>query len=74
MLNNVTIVIPDHYVKLYDLPTNIASLKHFNELLNTQKDFDLKLAPKLRDDYLDRSKHFQRMRVKSASYMFYLRM
>jgi len=35
-------------------------------LLNTQKDSDLKLTPKLKDDYLDRSKHFQRMRVKSA--------
>lgn len=69
MLNNETIMIPDHYVKSNDLPTNIASSRHFYELLNNQKNSDLKLAPKLSDDYLDRSKHFQKMRLKSASHV-----
>jgi len=71
MLNNVTIVIIDYYVKLYTLPTNIASSKHFNELLNTQKDTDLKLVSKLKHDYLVRYKYFQRMRVKGASHVLF---
>ena len=70
MLNNVTVTIPDKYVELYNLQSKVASSKHFEELLTAQKDLlDLKLTPKLKTDYLNIKKHFQKMRVKSASHI-----
>lgn len=69
VLNNVSISIRDKYVKLYNLPTNAASAKHIEYLLEIQKDSDLQLAPKLRDEYLNTKSHFQKMRVKSASHV-----
>lgn len=66
MLNHDFITIPDKYVEKHNLPTNKAVSKHFQELLDAQKDLPLSLAPKLREEYLDRGKHFQKMRVKSA--------
>ena len=57
------------YVELYNLPSDIASSNHFYELLSIQEDSDLKLAPKLNEMYSNRSNHFQKMRVKSASHV-----
>lgn len=67
MLNHKTVTIPENFVRKYNLPSNKANTQHFYELLNKQKDVHLLLAPKLKDDYLDRSKHFQKMRVPSAN-------
>ena len=63
-------IIPDEYIQLYSLPTNVAKSEHIKDLLDRQKDlFDLKLAPKLEEKYLDRSGHFQKMRLKSATHV-----
>lgn len=67
MLNHKTITIPESFVKKYSLPSNQANTQHFHELLDKQKDLCFLLTPKLKDDYLDTSKHFQKMRVPSAS-------
>lgn len=67
MLNHKIITIPDNFVKNYNLPSNKVNSQHFYELLDKQKDLHFLLTPKLKDDYLDRSKHFQKMRVPSAS-------
>ena len=69
ILNSSTVTIPDDYVQSYSLPTNVVCAQHLRELLNTEQDLDLHLAPKLKVEYLDRSKHFTKMRVKSASHV-----
>lgn len=65
-MNHVNVTIPAKFVDKYNLPTNTLSSKHFTKLINAQKDLQLSLAPKLLEDYLDRSKHFLKMRVKNA--------
>lgn len=69
MLNHKFITIPDKYVKKYQLPTDTAQAEHFQELFHQQKDFLLSLCPKLREEYFDRARHFQKMRVKSACHV-----
>ena len=69
MMNNKDILIPQKYVTLYNLSNNVASSSHLHKLLEVQNDLDLKLAPKLCDNYLNTKNHFQKMRVKSASHV-----
>lgn len=66
ILNHKRITIPESLKKKYNLPSNTANTQHFYELLDKQKDSHFLLTPKLKDNYLDRSKHFQKMRVPSA--------
>lgn len=67
LMNHKTIVIPDSFVNKYSLPSNKANAQHVYELLEEQKGSELLLATKLKEEYIDRSKHFQKMRVPSAS-------
>lgn len=67
ILNHKTIIIPESFVKNYNLPSNKVNSQHFYELLDKQKDLHFLLTLKLKDDYLDKSKHFQKIRVPSAS-------
>lgn len=67
MLNYKTVTIPESFVKKYSLLSNKANTQHFYDLLDKQKDVHFLLAPKLKNDYLDTSKHFQKMRVPSVS-------
>lgn len=59
-VNNKTITIPDNFVNRFALPTNLASCSHLNDVL-TAENCDIKLAPKLRSEYLSRNNHFQKM-------------
>lgn len=69
MLNYESVTISDSYVQKNNLPTNTAQAKHFHDLLAEQKNFPLSMCPKLRIEYLNRSNHLQKMRVKSASHI-----
>ena len=69
-LRNKIITIPDNFVVKYALPSNIADSEHIKDVLTEDKDIDLKLAPKLREEYLDGSNHFQKMRVSNATRVF----
>lgn len=52
------------------MPTNTVTVKQFQELLSLQKDSELLLTPKLREDFLDKNKHFLKMRVSSSTNVF----
>lgn len=67
LLNNVIVTILDEYATFYNLPTNAASSEHLRKLLEAQKNLHFQMIPKLRDEYLDRRSHFQKLRVDSAS-------
>lgn len=69
MLNHKYITIPKYYIEKYNLPTNTALSAHFTELSDLQKNASLHLAPKLLPEYLDRSKHFLKMRIKSSCHV-----
>lgn len=69
-VNHNIVTIPDQFVKRYSLSSNIAKCKHLDDVINEDKSIDLKLAPQLREEYLDSSNHFQKMRVKSARVVF----
>lgn len=66
-VNNKTITIPDSFVNRFALPTNLASYSHLNDVLTTDENCDIKLAPKLRSEYLSRNNYFQKMRVNFAT-------
>lgn len=68
-LNSSTINISDDYVSKYNLPTNVAQSSHFARILDEDKEFDLKLAPKLTQELLEKNRHFQKMRVKNATHV-----
>ena len=59
IISNKFVIIPESYVENYDLPSNRVDLKHFEELWEIQKDSDLKLAPKLQEEYLNGKNHHQ---------------
>ena len=65
-LSNEIITIPDNFVTNYGLPTNVVQSKHVYDVINVDKSNDLKLAPKLREEYLNCSNHFKKMRVGNA--------
>ena len=69
MLNHVTITMPLKFVEKFNLPTNIASSKHFEEILHVQTNFNFSLASKLRKEYLETSNHFMKMKVKNACHV-----
>lgn len=58
LLNNNFFVIPESFVKKYNLPTNIIKLSYFKELLHYQKDLEFMLTPKLENEYLNNKNHF----------------
>lgn len=65
-LNCGTIIIAEKYVKLYNLPTNTANSNYFKRIIDENKEFDLKVAPKLHEELIEKDRHFSKMRVKSA--------
>lgn len=52
-LNSKTVMIAEKYVEKYNLPSNAASSSHFQRIIHEDEDFDLKLAPNLRNELLD---------------------
>lgn len=69
-INNETITIPDYFVNKFALPTNVANFSHLNDVLIADKNCDIKLAPKLKSEYLSRNNHFQKMRMNTATTVF----
>lgn len=67
ILNNKYIEISQTFVDKYNLPSNLVKMSHLQELVETQKDLDFMLAPKLCEEYLNTNNHFLKMRVGSAS-------
>lgn len=59
-LNSKIITIPDKFCEKYYLPSNVANCEHLKDILNEDKNIDLKLASKLCEEYLDSSNHFQK--------------
>ena len=50
--------IPEAFVEKYNLPSNNAKSAHLKDILQKDENCNLKLAPKLREEYLDKSNHF----------------
>lgn len=69
-LSNKIVTIPDKLVKKYSLPSNVVNCQHLKDVINKDKNNNLKLAPKSRNEYINSNNHFQKMRVKSASTVF----
>ncbi|EFN63682.1 Transposable element P transposase, partial [Camponotus floridanus] len=65
-VKNQTIIIPDNFVNKYALPTSIVHCSHLNDILAADEACDIKLAHKLRSEYLSKNNHFQKMRVNTA--------
>lgn len=66
LLKNSMITVPQHLVQKYNLPTNVVKSSHLKDVVEADKDSDLKLVPKLPQDYLQNTNHFQKMRVNNA--------
>lgn len=69
-LNNKIVTIPNKFVEKYSLPSNVATCQHLKDVVNEDKNINLKLVPNLGEEYLDSSNHFQKMRVISSSTVF----
>lgn len=70
ILNNSIVIIPNKFVEKHSLPTNVVNSKHIKDVVNEDKNIELKLAPKLREEYLNTKDHFQKMRVSNATRAF----
>lgn len=57
-LNNKYIKVSQTFVAKYNLPTNLVEISHLQQLIETQKDLDFMLAPKLCEEYLNTNNHF----------------
>lgn len=66
ILNNGFITFDDYIVKKYELPNNTVKSSDLFDLFNTQKDDELKLAPKLKSHVLNPN-NFQKMNVPVAT-------
>lgn len=52
-ISNEVFIIPDSFVKKYNLPSNTVKASHLSELLSAQENLEFKLAVKLKPEYLD---------------------
>lgn len=69
-LNNESVRINEKFAHNKGLPGNVAKSKHYKDVVEEDKNNELKLAPKLREDNLNTKNHFQKMRVGNAKRLF----
>ncbi|KAJ8956758.1 hypothetical protein NQ314_006632 [Rhamnusium bicolor] len=67
-LVNKIIIIPKDIQVQFSLPSNRVDISHINDLIEFQRSFQCKLAPKLNEADLNPS-HYEKMRVSNASHV-----
>lgn len=61
---------PEELVIKYKLPSNKVEIAHFNELIESQKDLEFFLTPKLSYDDVKCTNNYNKMRVNEARNVF----
>lgn len=67
-ITNKIIEIPKHIQDKFNLPTNLIKAEHVYDLINYQKDLEIKLAPKLSEEDMSPN-HYQKMRVSKSTHV-----
>jgi len=62
--------LPEELVIKYKLPSNKVEIAHFNELIESQKDLEFFLTPKLSYDDVKCTNNYNKMRVNEARNVF----
>lgn len=68
LINNKIIILPKKFIETLELSSDIVQFEHFKELVDEQKDYHLKLAPKLNDNVI-KTTTFNKMKVNLATNM-----
>ena len=69
-ISHESLTIPPEFVKKYDLPTDKIKSSYLRDVLEEDENFELKLAPKLRPEFLNSQNHFLKMRVSASMRVF----
>ena len=64
------ITLPNDFVVYYCLPSSTVKKDYLYELINEDKNLELKLAPKLTEECVNTKNHFQKMKVGNAKRVF----
>ncbi|XP_025161594.1 uncharacterized protein LOC105180859 isoform X2 [Harpegnathos saltator] len=63
LFSNQFFLLPEQIVTKYNLPSNRVESAHFNDLIESQKDLEFYLTPKLRHDDIHCTNTYNKMRV-----------
>jgi len=66
LLKNKFFILPKEFIIKYKLPCNRVEIAHFNELIESQKDLEFLLTPKLHFDDVKTTNTYNKMRVNKA--------
>ncbi|XP_025153607.1 uncharacterized protein LOC112588320 [Harpegnathos saltator] len=66
LFSNQFFLLPEQIVTKYNLPSNRVESAHFNDLIESQKDLEFYLTPKLRHDDIHCTNTYNKMRVNKA--------
>lgn len=70
LCSNKVFILPQEYVIKYKLPSNRIEIQHFNELIESQKDLEFLLTPRLQYDDVKCTNTDNKMRVNKAKHVF----
>jgi len=70
LVSNRFFILPDEFIKKYNLPSNRVEITHFNELIESQKDLEFLLTPKLQYNDVNCTNTYNKMRVNKARNFF----
>lgn len=70
LINNKFFILPQEFVLKYNLPSNQVEIAHFIDLIQSQKDLEFLLTPKLCINDIKSTNTFSKMRVNKAKNVF----
>lgn len=70
LINNKFFILPQEFVHKYNLPSNRVEIAHFIDLLESQKNSEFLLTPRLCIDDIKSTNTYSKMRVNKAKNVF----